>query len=56
MLLLTTMVRTEALHSIWRQALIIAIEVPLSVAGNGLRIFVLAMLTTKFISVSSGQG
>jgi exosortase len=48
MLLLTTMVLTQmALRSIWRKALIIAIAIPLSVAKNGLRIFVLALLTTR---------
>lgn len=48
MLLLTTMVLTQiALRSIWRKALIIAIAIPLSVAKNGLRIVVLALLTTR---------
>ena len=35
-----------SLRSAWRKALVIAVAIPLSVAKNGLRIFVLAMLTT----------
>jgi exosortase/archaeosortase family protein len=34
------------LHSAWRKTVVIALAIPLSVAKNGLRIFVLAMLTT----------
>lgn len=48
MLVVTTMVLAQiSLHSIWRKALVIAVAIPLSVAKNGLRIFVLAMLTTR---------
>jgi exosortase/archaeosortase family protein len=36
-----------SLRSAWRKALVIAVAIPLSVAKNGLRIFVLAMLTTR---------
>jgi exosortase/archaeosortase family protein len=35
------------LHSPWRKALIIAVAIPLSIAKNGLRIFVIAMLATR---------
>jgi exosortase/archaeosortase family protein len=34
------------LHSAWRKTVVIALAIPLSVAKNGLRIFVLAMLAT----------
>ena len=48
MLVVTTMVLAQILlRSTWRKALVIAVAVPLSVAKNGLRIFVLAMLTTR---------
>lgn len=48
MLLVTTMVVAQILlHTRWRRALVIALAVPLSIAKNGLRIFVIAMLGTK---------
>ncbi len=48
MLLVTTMVLAQVLlRSPWRKALVIAIAVPLSVAKNGLRIFVISMLGTR---------
>jgi len=48
MLVVTTMVLTQTLlRSAWKKALVIAIAIPLSVAKNGLRIFVLAMLATR---------
>jgi exosortase/archaeosortase family protein len=48
MLVVTTMVLAQmSLRSAWRKALVIAVAIPLSVAKNGLRIFVLAMLTTR---------
>ena len=48
MLVVTTMVLTQlSLRTVWRKALVIAVAIPLSVAKNGLRIFVLAMLTTR---------
>ncbi len=48
MLLVTTMVLAQmCLRSAWRKALLIAVAIPLSVGKNGLRIFVLAMLTTR---------
>jgi exosortase len=47
MLVVTTMVLAQmSLRSVWRKALVVAVAIPLSVAKNGLRIFVLAMLTT----------
>jgi exosortase len=48
MLLVTTMLLVHVLlkHP-WRKALVIAIAVPLSVAKNGLRIFVIGMLSTR---------
>ena len=47
MLLVTTMFLAQVLlRSVWRKALVIAVAIPLSVAKNGLRIFVLAMLAT----------
>jgi exosortase len=47
-LVVTTMVLAQMLlRSAWRKALVIAIAIPLSVAKNGLRIFVLAMLATR---------
>ena len=48
MLVVTTMVLAQvSLRSPWRRALVIAVAIPLSVAKNGLRVFVLAMLTTR---------
>jgi exosortase len=48
MLVVTTMVLAQMLvHSVWRKLVVIAVAIPLSVAKNGLRIFVLAMLTTR---------
>jgi exosortase len=47
MLVVTTMVLTQMLlRSAWRKALVSALAIPLSVAKNGLRIFVLAILAT----------
>lgn len=48
MLVVTTMVLAQMLlRSAWRKALVIAVALPLSVAKNGLRIFVLGMLSTR---------
>src|SRR4029077_17026150 len=48
MLVVTTMVLAQInLRSTWRKTLVIALAIPLSVAKNGLRIFVLAMLATR---------
>jgi exosortase len=48
MLVVTTMVLAQMLlRAVWRKAFVIAVAIPLSVAKNGLRIFVLAMLTTR---------
>jgi len=48
MLVVTTMILAQMLlGTMWRKALVIAVAIPLSVAKNGLRIFVLAMLTTR---------
>ncbi len=48
MLVVTTMVLTHVLlRSAWRKVVVIAVAIPLSVAKNGLRIFVLAMLSTR---------
>ena len=48
MLVVTTMVLAQMLlRSAWRKAVVIALAIPLSVAKNGLRIFVLAMLATR---------
>jgi exosortase len=48
MLVVTTMVLAQILlRSAWRKTLVIALAIPLSVAKNGLRIFVLAMLATR---------
>ena len=48
MLVVTTMVLAQMLlRSFWRKLVVIALAIPLSVAKNGLRIFVLAMLTTR---------
>ena len=47
MLVVTTMVIAQTLlRTTWRKAVVIALAIPLSVAKNGLRIFVLAMLAT----------
>ena len=47
MLVVTTMVLAQmSLRSVWRKSVVIALAIPLSVAKNGLRIFVLAMLST----------
>jgi exosortase len=48
MLLVTVMVLAHLLlRTFWRKALVVAVAIPLSVAKNGLRIFVLAMLGTR---------
>jgi len=48
MLLVTTMVLAQLLLlSFWRKAVVVAVAIPLSVAKNGLRIFVIAVLTTR---------
>jgi len=48
MLLVTTMFLAQLLlRSAWRKAVVLAVAIPLSVAKNGLRIFVLGVLTTK---------
>jgi exosortase len=48
MLVVTTMVLAQLqLRSFWRKALLVAVALPLSVAKNGLRIFVIAMMGTK---------
>ncbi len=48
MLLVTSMVLAHLfLRSMWRQAVVMLVAIPLSVAKNGLRIFVLAMLGTR---------
>jgi exosortase len=48
MLLVTTMVLAQLLlRSPWRKAFVVAVAIPLSVAKNGLRIFVIAMLATR---------
>ena len=48
MLVVTTMVIAQTLlRTIWRKTVVIALAIPLSVAKNGLRIFVLAMLATR---------
>jgi exosortase len=47
MLLVTTIVLAQLLlRSPWRKALVIGLAVPLSVAKNGLRVFMIAMLAT----------
>jgi exosortase len=47
-LVVTTMVLAYLfLRSFWRRALVIAVAIPLSVAKNGLRIFVLGVLATR---------
>jgi exosortase len=48
MLLLTTIILAQLfLRTFWRKALVAAIALPLSVAKNGLRIFVIAVLGTR---------
>jgi len=48
MLLVTTMVLAQLLLlSFWRKSIAVVVAIPLSVAKNGLRIFVIAMLTTR---------
>ena len=48
MLIVTTMVLAHLfLRTPWRKALAILVAVPLSIAKNGLRIFVIGMLTTR---------
>lgn len=48
MLLVVTLVLAHLLlQSYWRRACLIALVIPLSLAKNGLRIFIIAMLTTK---------
>jgi exosortase len=48
MLLVTTMVLAQLfLRSPWRKLLLVAVALPLSVAKNGLRIFIIAMLGTR---------
>jgi exosortase len=48
MLVVTTMVLAQMLlRSVWRKVFVIAVAIPISAAKNGLRIFVLAMLTTR---------
>ena len=48
MLVVTSMVLAQMLlRSAWRKTVVIAFAIPLSVAKNGLRIFVLAMLATR---------
>ncbi|MGA9734392.1 MAG: exosortase/archaeosortase family protein [Candidatus Sulfotelmatobacter sp.] len=48
MLVVTTMVLAHLLlRSFWPKALVVAVAIPLSVAKNGLRIFVLAILGTR---------
>jgi exosortase len=48
MLVVTTMVLAHLLlNKTWRQVLVVAIAIPLSVAKNGLRIFVIGMLGSR---------
>jgi len=48
MLVVTTMVLAHLLlNGTWRKALVVAIAIPLSVAKNGLRIFVIGMLGSR---------
>jgi exosortase len=48
MLIVTTMVLAQLLlRSPWRKALVVGVAIPLSIAKNGLRIFVIAMLATR---------
>jgi exosortase len=47
MLVVTTMILAQMLlRTTWRKAIVITLAIPLSIAKNGLRIFVLAMLAT----------
>jgi len=47
-LLVTTMVVAQLLlRSAWRKVVVVAVAIPLSVAKNGLRIFVIGMLATR---------
>jgi exosortase len=47
-LLVTTMVVAQLLlRSTWRKIVVVAVAIPLSVAKNGLRIFVIGMLATR---------
>jgi exosortase len=43
----TTVLAQLLLRSLWRKSLAVAVAIPLSVAKNGLRIFVIAMLATR---------
>ena len=47
LLVTTTFLAQLRLRSGWRKAVVLAVAIPLSVAKNGLRIFVLGVLTTK---------
>jgi exosortase len=48
MLVVTTMVLAQLLlRSPWRKALLVSVAIPLSVAKNGLRIYAIAMLSTR---------
>jgi exosortase len=48
MLLVTTMVLAHLLlRSTWKKILVVAVAIPLSIAKNGLRIFVLGVLATR---------
>ncbi len=47
-LLVTTMVVAQLLlRSAWRKAVVVVVAIPLSVAKNGLRIFVIGILATR---------
>ncbi len=48
MLVVTTMIVAQVLlRTAWRKAVVVAVAIPLSVAKNGLRIFVLGVLATR---------
>ena len=47
LLVITMVVAQLLLLSFWRKAVVVAVALPLSVAKNGLRIFVIGALTTK---------
>jgi len=48
MLIVTTMVLAQLLlRSFWRKLAVVAVAIPLSIAKNGLRIFVLGVLATR---------
>jgi len=47
LLVITMVVAQLLLRSFWRKAVVVAVALPLSVAKNGLRIFVIGALTTK---------